>query len=207
MNKESGVAAIVIGVLTAAIPTFILFQAVTLLFVVPLLLGIFCISLGVVALRTESKLLRHAGWVAAIIMLIAIVVPFGMIAYHGRSGYPIVMVVPEGYRGPVRLVIDRRHGVDVPLEYGKYTYHIPQSGTLLIKDDSPFRQWHSMTASYTNGKPIPLDYEDGLPPDAVSLHSLGSGVRTRGGEHEAYIEDFVGTKAEFREYVDGRYPP
>jgi hypothetical protein len=202
MNRPGGRAALVIGVVTATIPTYVLFQAVTFLFVVPLLLGHVCIGLGVLALRTKSRFLRHVGLLAAVLMLIAILLPLGMIAYNSRSGYPIVMVIPEGYRGPVKLVIDRKEGVDVPLEDGKYTFHLPRSGTLRIKDDSPFRQWHSMTAFYTNGEPIPTDDEDHLPPDVVSLHSLGSGVKIQGGTQEEYIEDFVGTKAEFRTYVD-----
>lgn len=202
MNKGSAWAAVVIGTLTATVPTFVLFQAVTFLFVVPLVLGLVCILLGVIALRTGGRFARHVGWIATILMLVAVVLPFGLIAYHNRSGYPIVLVVPDGYRGPVRLIIDRRQGVEVPLVDGKYTYRIPETGTLVIKDDSPFRQWHSMTAVYSSGKPIPIDHEDNLPADAVSLHSLGSGVRTQGGKQEEYIEDFVGTKAELRKYVD-----
>ena len=202
MNKGSGRAAVVIGAVTATVPTFVLFQAVTYLFVVPLLLGLLCVLLGVAAHRTDRKFARHVGWVAVILMFIAIVLPFGMIAYYNRSGYPIVLVVTEGYQGPVRLIIDRQQGVEVPLVNGKYTYRVPENGILVIKDDSPFRQWHSMTARYTNGKLIPRDNDGNLPPDAVSIHSLGSGVITQGGKREEFIEDFVGTKAAFRKYVD-----
>lgn len=204
MNKQSGTVAVIIGVLTATIPTFLLFQAVTFLFIVPLVLGILCIGLGVVSIRNEGRLLRHVGWFAVIIMLIAVVLPFGMIAYNSRSGYPIVMVIPDGYRGPVRLIINNQEGVEVPLENGKYTYHIPESGTLLIKDDSPFRQWISMTTVYSNGKPIPMDNGGTLPPDAVSLHSLGSWVKMQGEKKEESIENFVGTKAERIAYVNNK---
>ncbi len=48
MYKGSAWAAVVIGSLTATLPTIVLFQAVTYLFVVPLLLGLMCIILGVV---------------------------------------------------------------------------------------------------------------------------------------------------------------
>lgn len=203
MNRNSGWAAVVIGTLTATIPTFLLFRAVTFLFIVPLVLGALCILLGITALLTGMPFSKYVGWIAAILMLIAVLFPFGIVAYHDREGYPIVYVIPEGYRGPVRLIIDRKQGVDVPLKDGRYTYHIPENGTLLIKDDSPFRHRHSLTASYTNGKLIPIDYEDSLPPDTVSLHPLGSGVGSRGGgPEEEYIEDFIGTKAELRKYVD-----
>ncbi len=202
MNKRSGWAAILVGILTATLPTFVLFQMVTFLFLVPLVLGLLSVLFGVTALRKEGKYGRHVGWIAVILMLLAVLFPFGRIAYHNRLGYPIVLVVPEGYRGPVRLIIDRQQGVDVRVADGKYTYHIPEIGTLVIRDDSPFRQWHSMTAMYTNGKHIPIDYEGKLPPDAVSLHSLGSGVSNQGGKQEEYIENFVGTKAELSKYVD-----
>jgi hypothetical protein len=202
MNKGSGWTALVIGTLTATVPTFVLFQAMTYLFVVPLVLGLVSIILGVTALRNGGWYAGHVGGIAAVLMLVAVVLPFGMIAYYNRSGYPIVLVVPERYRGPVRLIIDRHQGVEVPLVHGKYTYRIPETGTLVIKDDSPFRQWHSMKPMYSSGKPIPIDFEDNLRPDAVSFHSLGSGVSTQGGKEEEYIEDFVGTKAELRKYVD-----
>lgn len=195
MNKQPGIAAIVIGVFTATIPTTLLFLAVTYLFLVPFVLGIVCIGLGVVAIDSEGKLFRYVGWLSVGIMLVAVVLPFGVIAYHRQSGYPIVLVIPEGYRGPVRLVVDEEDGVDVPLEKGKFTYHIPQSGTLRIKDDSPFRRWHPETAMYTNGRPIPIDYNETLAADTVSLHSFGSGA-------EGTVEYFVGTKIELQDYFE-----
>ncbi len=204
MNKNSCWAAIVIGVLTAALPTYVLFQAVTFLFLVPLVLGLVCVFLGVTALATGGRYAEYVGWIAGILMLVAVILPFGMIAYHNRSGYPIVLVVPDGYRGPVTLIIDAQLGVDVPLVDGKYTYRVPETGRLVIKDDGPFRQWHSMTAMYSSGKSILIDHENSLPADAVSLHSNGYGFRTRGGKQEEFIEDFIGTKADFRKYVDRR---
>ncbi len=168
----------------------------------PLVLGSLSILLGLFALRTDSQLRRHVGWIAFVLMVVAVGVPFGMIAYHNRSGDPIVLVIHNGYRGPAKLIIDRKGGVDIPLKDGKHTYVIPASGILVIKDDSPFRHWHSMTASYANGQIIPIDYERRLPSDSVTLHSLGSGVRTQNGKSEEYIEYFVGTKAEMRKYAD-----
>src|SRR5437660_1703542 len=128
MNRGSAWVAVVIGTLTATLATFMLFQAATCLFVLPLELGLVCVLLGVTALRTEARYARHVGWIAVILMLIA-VLPFGMIAYHNSSGYPIVLVVPEGYPGPVRLIIDKQRGVDVPLVDGEYKYRIPETGT------------------------------------------------------------------------------
>jgi len=188
-------------VLTATIPTFILFQGVTFLFVAPLALGIVCIHLGVVALRAEGKRLRHVDWLAVILMLIAVGLPFGIISYHNQPGHPILMVIPEGHRGPVKLIVDKRHGVDVPLANGTYTYRIPQDGTLRIQDDSPFRKWHTITAVYTNSKPLPRDDGGTRSPGAVLLHSLGSGTSTQEGSQKEHINDFIGTKPEFQSYL------
>jgi len=135
-------------------------------------------------------------------MLAAVLLPFGMVAFHRSSGYPIVMVITDGYTGPVRLIIDEYQGAEVPLENDKYTYHIPKSGTLLIKDGSPFRRWHSMTATYKNGVPIPIDNERTRPADAISLHYVGSGVKTHGGKE--CIEYIIGTKADLYKYREER---
>jgi hypothetical protein len=201
MSRNFGIEAVIIGVLTATIPTLLLIQKVTFLFVIPLVLGIVCILLGVYAHRTEGRFGHYVGWIVTMITIVAVPLPFGMIAYYDQPGYPVALVLPDGYRGPVRLIVDRERGIDVPLEDGRYTYRIPDSGTLLIKDDGPFHRWHTMTASYANGNRIP-GYEGNPPNDAISLHSLGSGVMTRGGKDEHCIEDFVGTEAEFRRYVD-----
>jgi hypothetical protein len=116
-----------------------------------------------------------------------------------------VLVVPDGYKGPLRLIIDKEQGIEIPLEDGEYIYRYAENGTLMIKDASPFRHWHSLTAIYANGKPIPIDHEGNVPPDAVSLHFLGSGVSAQGNKEEHYIEDFVGTREEFRKYADRPY--
>src|SRR6202158_6505662 len=125
MSRISSSVAIAFGVLTATVPTVLLFKAVTLLFMVPLFLGILCTLAGIIALRMPGKFGCHVGWVAAIICLTATVVPFGIIAYYDQPGYAIVLVIPDGYRGQVRLVIDRQYGAETPLSSGRYTYEIP----------------------------------------------------------------------------------
>jgi hypothetical protein len=201
-NTTPATVAVIVGVVAAVIPTALLFLAVNLLFVIPLAAGIVCIVLGVVGFRTDSPLGRHVGWLAVLLMIVAVGVPFGLIAYHNRSGHPIVLVVPAGYRGTIRLVIDRERGAEVPLQNGRYTYHIPDDGTLTIKDDSPFRQWHSLTVFDTSGNAIPEDIEDKCPPGVVTIRSLGSGTRTQNGERENFIDYFVGTGAERQQSGD-----
>ena len=130
-------------------------------------------------------------------LIVALIVSTGPIAGCNRSGYPIHFVVPNGYRGPLICLIDRRRGMDVPLADGQYTYRFPENGRLTIKDDAPFRGWHGMTVTYASGTLIPMDHEEGLPPDAVLFHGGGSGRKDGGQE---YLFDFVGTRAEMMEY-------
>lgn len=200
-NQSSAVIAIMVGVLTAIVPTFVLFRAVTFLFLIPLFLGVASILLGVAALRSSSALGKLTASVSFVLLVVAVVVPFGMIAYHNRSGYPITLVIPDNYRGRVRLVIDKERGVDVPLRVGVYEYRIPESGTLHIRDDEPFRQWHTFRAEYAGGQRIPMD-DDNLRNDMIVLHSLGSGSRTKNGITEEHITYFVGTKEDLRKFDD-----
>jgi hypothetical protein len=137
-------------------------------------------------------------------MAIAVILPFGMIAYHDSQGHPIMLVLPKGHRGSIKLIVDRRGGVDVPLENGMYVYHIPTGGVMTIQDDSPFRQWHSMMV-FSNGQPITDGDLKVTGADEVAIYSLGSiGARTENGRTEEYMQWFVGTPADKLKFVDGQ---
>jgi hypothetical protein len=204
MNSRPGVVAVIIGLWTATGPTFLLWQAVSLLFLVPLTLGLVIIVLGVLAIRSDARYWRHLGWISAILLAMAVIIPCGLILDAERSGYPIVLVIPDGYRGPVRLTIDKKNGVEIPRHDGRYTYPIHQDGTLVIKDASSFYRWHSEMASYASGRSIPRYEEGHAAPDAVWLHDLGSGVRSWGGNREEYILYFLGTDAEVKRFNEER---
>src|SRR5206468_1761434 len=118
---------------------------------------------------------------AFVLMIVGVAVPFGMIAYHNRPGYPVILVIPNGYRGPVKLVVDRREGVDIPATEGAYRFIVPPGGTLPIKDAGPFHQWHTLTAVFANGGRIPHQYESNRHPEAATLYSLGSSTSTHSG--------------------------
>jgi hypothetical protein len=202
--KTRGVAAVIIGLWTATGPTYLLWQAVSLLFLLPLTLGVVSIVIGVLAIRSDASYWRHVGWIAGVLFGMGILVPCGLIIDAERSGYPIVLVIPDGYRGPIRLTIDKKKGVDIPLHDGRYTYPICQGGTLIIKDARPFYRWHSEMATYAGGKSIPR-FEDGhAPPEVVWLHDLGSGVRSWGGNREEYMLYFLGTDVEAKQFNERR---
>jgi hypothetical protein len=75
MYNHSTRTAQVLGLITATIPTIRLYQAVTLLSLVPLFRGIFCIVLGLFASNTSSPLARHVGWIAFVLILLAVLLP------------------------------------------------------------------------------------------------------------------------------------
>lgn len=202
MNREAGSTAIFVGIVVAAIPTIVLFRAVTFLFIVPLLAGMICVAFGIAVRRPESGLGADVAWAGVLVAILGAIVPFGIIAYYDRSGPPIVMVMPEGYRALVKLIVDSQQGIDVPLEGGKYTYYIPESGTLLIKDGSPFRWWHSEGAKFSDGTSLPMSHEGAR--DTVSFHGSGTVSQTVGGKTQVSFENFVGTMAEWEQCVNSR---
>jgi hypothetical protein len=202
MNRRIGCTAIAIGTATAVIPTIILFAAVTYLFVIPLAIGLFCVFLGITVLLVDGEYAKHVGWIVAILASIGWVAPFGIIAYYEQPGHPIALVVPDGYRGEVKLSVDREQGIKIPLTDGRYVYNISDNGELIIMDAGPFRRWHETTCTYRNGNPIAIAVGDGTSSDAVQLHSLGSGKRFDGVKTEEYVEFFVGTNAELRKHYE-----
>lgn len=86
---------------------------------------------------------------------------------------PIIhFVLPDGYVGAFRLVLDKRDGVDMRLENGRYTLEIPESGTLKIKSFKPFAVMHSKTAAYKSGKEVPHDPSGTLMPRSHALRRV-----------------------------------
>src|SRR5579871_4078007 len=100
MPRVSAKFAIVIGAMTAVIPTLLLALDVNYLCFVPFMLGLFCLSVGVMSLGSGQKVGRLVGWSALALSTFAIVFPFGAIAISNRPGHDIVYVIPHGYRGP-----------------------------------------------------------------------------------------------------------
>lgn len=202
MNRRIGWAAITVGALTALIPTVVLFVAVTYLFVIPLAIGLFCVFLGITVLLVDGEYAKHVGWIVAILAAVAWVAPFGIIAYYNQPGHPIALVIPDGYRGRVKLVVDPHQGIEVPLTDGRYTYNISDNGELVIKNAGPFRRWHEMTCTYRSGQPIPIAIADGASSDAVQVHFLGMGKSFDGAKTEEYVKFFLGTAAELRKHYE-----
>jgi hypothetical protein len=189
--------AIGIGIFLLVVPTFALLRLVTLLVVVPLVGGLAALVIGVIGYAPDKPHWRTFGTLAAIgLGLISVVGPCAMIAWADRSGPPIHFVIPTGFRGGFQLVVDRVNGVDVALRNGRYTYSIPASGVLRVRSLRPFEHWHTVSAAFPDGKPLPWSSQ-ALPND-VMLEELWSGSRSGPQGEEEYLLLLVGTAADLQ---------
>jgi hypothetical protein len=85
---------------------------------------------------------------------------------------PVHYILPDGYWGMFKIVLDEKNGIEVPLKDGRYTYEIPEDGILRLKSFAPLRQMHEESAAYRSGKEIVLP--DGqVPDDVVALRDVG----------------------------------
>ena len=77
----------------------------------------------------------------------------------GFDGTPVHIVVPNGFKGEVRLILDGAHGTEVKPSQGRYEYRIPASGILRVTSFKPFEPMHVQTAAYENGAVLESDIE------------------------------------------------
>jgi hypothetical protein len=203
-NQNQGVIAVGLGLATAIIPTAILFLMLNLLFWIPLAVGLVFVVLGIRSILKDSWLSQRVGWFALGSMILVVGGTFGITAYLDRSGPPVVIIVPNGFRGPIKLSVDSKNGAEIPLADGRYTVRIPASGHLVIKSADPFTQWHSETAMFENGESLSKDHENRLPPEKVRLIDLGSRLSRSGHSNDESLNYFVGNEFDFRLFKQGK---
>jgi hypothetical protein len=110
-----------------------------------------------------------------------------VVAGCSDSGKPVLLIVPNGFRGEFQVVKDSAQGADPVERNGEWVFEIPPSGVLRVKDDSPFYRWHSERARYANGQP-------------ASVEGLGvrAGSRSTGPNSSEGSTDFDGTTHTWR---------
>jgi hypothetical protein len=163
---------VAIGIITAFVPTAVYFFAVSLLFPVPLLLGIFIICLG---LATDRR--RTTTFAVIALTACAWIGTCAVTAYLDRSGPPIEFVVPSGFHGTIEIIRDRRNGENLKFEHGRYVVVVPPSGVIRLKDAPPVYHWHEESCRDTDGHPRKLEGKG----TTVGSHQIGSG-RYEGNE-------------------------
>jgi hypothetical protein len=106
-------------------------------------------------------------------------------------------VLPNGYIGLFKIVLDETNGLDVRRKFGRATYEIPPDGVLRVKSFEPFRGWHQVTASYRDGTEISTSITPG--DDEIAYRNLGSSSRGHGPITIAIV---VGTKEQTNRIVE-----
>lgn len=116
----------------------------------------------------------------------------------GREPLFIEIHVPSGFRGVILLVVDSRAPAVATNPSGVRVYEVPESGVLAIPTAAPFQEWHSLSARYSDGAPLPVSVVNPAPSteEGVELRPI---VST--GDRLYYL---VGTGAELAEALRNR---
>jgi hypothetical protein len=105
----------------------------------------------------------------------------------------IHLVVPAAFQGAILIHTKASDGVPLIPQGGTYIVTVPEDGVLRVHGDGPFYEWHTVTASFSNGDPLPYPNPDEVLDDN-SVALWGGGSRT----HLVYY--FVGTASENRRF-------
>ena len=112
------------------------------------------------------------------------------------DGPPVEIVVPTGYTGMVWIVVDP-DAPEIPLVNGRYEVVIPAGGVLRVRSLKPFLRWHSQTARYQDGMPLPAERDN---PEVIALRgSSTSVIHPRNGREYRTLSFFVGTAKQYHE--------
>jgi hypothetical protein len=82
-------------------------------------------------------------------------------------------ILPDGYVGMFKIILDETHGIEVTAKDGRYTYVIPQEGILRVKSFAPFRDMREYTAAYQDGTKI-IVWDSTVSDNTVALRGIGT---------------------------------
>ncbi len=124
---------------------------------IPFVVGTVCLIVGL--LPTSPKVKNRRLLIGLASLGIAFVLALGLIEYADRLGYPVNIIVPDGYTGKMWIVVDKTQGQAPKLVNGVWIFEIPPSGTLLINDDAAFTIGHEEDYYFANGQQINVTNE------------------------------------------------
>ncbi len=175
---------LLIGLFVAIMPGTYWYLRVSYLFFVPLSCSVLIFALAFVA--TRERIAKSAMVAALSLALIGFVAPPLILALAIAQQPDYEFVLPTGYRGGFKLIVDKKNGVEPKREGGKLVYVIPQSGVLKIRDDNLMGRYRTEAGRYADGTPMPSSL----------LHVLGIQDVFPKGEESFWW--FIGTIEEFR---------
>jgi hypothetical protein len=140
---------------------------------------------------TWSNLSRSLSIATAVI---SVSLPLGC----SRRSPNLHYVIPNDFRGAFIIYTRRPDGVVLPRSVSggveTFTCSIPTNGILFVEGDRPFYGGYQLSASFADGRSIPIASNgDELPAGTVAL--WGGGSRTGG-----MLYDFVGTTTEAQRF-------
>jgi hypothetical protein len=134
----------------------------------------------------------------------ALVATYAVWLGANKSGTPVEFVVPDGYAGPVILMLDPKDGMEITRQDGKYMILIPADGFLRVRSFDPLERWHEETWTYAGGRIIPDAKLAAQPdPDRVMLR----GGNSAESEGVRWIEHFVGTESQLHKHLQTSFGP
>ena len=170
MKKNRDGILICVGILTALIPTVLLFIFVTYLFFATLVAGLVAALLG---FTEPTRVKRITG---IFVCVLSIVGSIGLLVYASTSGQAIQLVIPNDYSGEIRIHLDKENGIPPEKTKDYWIYKISDEGTLLTSNTKPFGRWHQTRAEFRDGRVIIDDSSENIQTIGYRLESRGTSI-------------------------------
>lgn len=128
------------------------------------------------------------------------------------NGPPVHFVVPNGFTGEIRLILNESGGTEIKRIDGRYTYRIPSSGVLHVTSFKPCEPWHVQTSAYEDGTPIPQEYETWSGPNGEKPKLGKNAVVFQGGglsqrnDEPPVTTYFVGSTLDYEDWQRQKNP-
>ncbi len=126
----------------------------------------------------------------ALLAVIILGIALSALFFENRS-VNIHYIIPNDYRGPLKIVGDGADAGGYSFERGQHVYRFPRSAVLHVKTTWPINTWHRVTAEYENGARI--YWVEPPPPNSDAIRIVALGGEGVGGGLTAFW-DVVGNK-------------
>ncbi len=122
-------------------------------------------------------------------------------AWSDRTREPIVMVLPNGYKGIICLKTKQSGEEEIKISNGQYRIEMPESGFRAVSND--FQGWHSYNAEYQDGTTIQYGDEYNTPVNLIAQYSFSSSANGNfyfiGNNLDAQVTRCAGTEVTGRD--------